>query len=252
MAARSGTAVTAPMLSVVMPAFNEQALLAETLTRLESALAGSGLDPRDYEIIVCDNASTDATAGIARDHGALVVREPHRQIARARNTGADQARGRYLLFVDADTWPSAALIRKSVELLTSGWVCGGGSVVSSQGLSPGLRPLLGSWNLCSRLGRVACGAYLFCERDAFQELGGFSNTLYAAEEIDLSRRLRAWGKRRDKGFTIIAAHPLQTSMRKMHLYTSRELAGMLFRGLAHPLRALRDRRYLDAWYDGRR
>lgn len=202
-------------------------------------------------MIVCDNASTDGTARIAREHGAEVVQESHRQIARARNSGAKVARGRYLLFVDADTWPSAGLIRETVRLLDSG-VVGGGTVVSAAGLPAHARAMVALWNLIARTGRLACGAYLFCETRAFRELGGFSNELYAAEEIDLSRRLSRWARARGRSVRIITSHPLHTSMRKLDLYSPRELARMVLGGLAHPLRMLKDRRYLDAWYDGRR
>ena len=62
------------------------------------------------ELIVCDNNSTDRTAEIARNAGARVVFEPVNQIARARNRGAAAATGDWLIFVDADSHPSAGLV----------------------------------------------------------------------------------------------------------------------------------------------
>ncbi|HUN69649.1 MAG TPA: glycosyltransferase, partial [Burkholderiales bacterium] len=74
-------------LSIVVPAFNEERLLASTLESIKAAAkvfdAAGG-----WELIVCDNNSTDATAEIARAAGAQVVFEPHNQISRARNRGA--------------------------------------------------------------------------------------------------------------------------------------------------------------------
>jgi len=81
------------LISVVVPAFNEERLLAATLDSIKAAAQafdGSG----GWELIVCDNNSTDRTAGIAHAAGARVVFEPHNQISRARNRGAAAAAGR--------------------------------------------------------------------------------------------------------------------------------------------------------------
>jgi glycosyltransferase involved in cell wall biosynthesis len=71
------------------------------------------------ELIVCDNNSTDYTADIARAAGATVVFEPVNQIARARNRGAEAATGDWLLFIDADSHPSAGLFTDVVEQIKS-------------------------------------------------------------------------------------------------------------------------------------
>ena len=89
-------------LSVVVPAFNEERLLAGSLAAIRDALRAFEEAGWDTELIVCDNNSTDRTAEIARDAGAAVVFEPVNQIARARNAGAAHATGEWLLFVDAD------------------------------------------------------------------------------------------------------------------------------------------------------
>ena len=72
--------------SIIVPAFNEEGLLAATLESIKSAARafdGAG----GWELIVCDNNSTDRTAEIARAAGVRMVVEPHNQISRARNTG---------------------------------------------------------------------------------------------------------------------------------------------------------------------
>src|SRR6185369_12224787 len=94
-------------LSVVVPAFNEERLLVATLDSIKAA--AQGLGDWNWELVVCDNNSTDRTAEVARAAGAKVVFEPHNQISRARNTGAAAATGEWLLFVDADSTPSRAL-----------------------------------------------------------------------------------------------------------------------------------------------
>jgi glycosyltransferase involved in cell wall biosynthesis len=87
-----------PRFSVVVPAHNEADGLAATL----EALAAQDVDAA-YEVLVVDNASTDATATIARAYGVQVVAEPRRGVCRARQTGVDAARGEIIASTDADT-----------------------------------------------------------------------------------------------------------------------------------------------------
>ena len=62
------------------------------------------------ELIVCDNNSSDATPAIAAAAGARVVFEPVNQIGRARNAAAAAATGDWLVFVDADSHPTAGAV----------------------------------------------------------------------------------------------------------------------------------------------
>src|SRR5207249_1537267 len=88
------------MISFIVPAHNEELLIGQALSALQKAGQASG---ELFEIIVVDDASTDRTAAIAREHGARVTSVNHRQIAATRNSGAHQARGEFLFFVDGDT-----------------------------------------------------------------------------------------------------------------------------------------------------
>ena len=94
------------------------------------------------------------------------------------------------------------------------------------------------WNGISRAGRLLAGSFIFCEADAFREVGGFSNELFAGEEIDLSRRLKQLARARRKRIVILHRHPLVTSARKIHLYTPWEHLRFLAEGgavaQAHP------------------
>src|SRR5882724_1071379 len=92
-------------ISVVVPAFNEERLLPPTLRSTRAAAGAFDARGWRWELIVCDNNSTDRTGEIARAGGAEVVFEPVNQIARARNTGAASAGGDWLVFVDADSRP---------------------------------------------------------------------------------------------------------------------------------------------------
>src|ERR1035437_8780234 len=88
-------------ISVIVPAFNEEKLLGASLAEINSAAAAFSARGWQFELVVCDNNSTDRTAAIARAAGAQVVFEPVNQIARARNSGAAIATGDWLRFLAA-------------------------------------------------------------------------------------------------------------------------------------------------------
>src|ERR1041385_4563178 len=99
------------MLSFIIPAYNEELELPSTIAAIRAAAdkSASRTDSsyaeidNHYEIIVVDDASTDATAEIARQADVHVVSINRRQIAAARNAGAGAAHGDVLFFIDADT-----------------------------------------------------------------------------------------------------------------------------------------------------
>ena len=238
-------------ISVVVPAFNEERLLAATLDGIKAA-AKVFDDSGDWEMIVCDNNSTDRTAEIARAAGARVVFEAHNQISRARNRGAPGAAGEWMLFVDADSSPSPALFRDLRAAIESGSCLAGGSTIAPEGEAFAFRLAVRVWNAISRINRWGAGSFIFCESAAFRELGGFSEDLYASEELDFFQRLKPLARRGGREIRILHRHPLHTSDRKVRLYTWRELLGFAGRMILHPRRTLRSASGCDAWYDGRR
>ncbi len=90
-------------LTIIVPAFNEEAYLAATLNSIQTAAARlRARSEVDTDVIVVDNNSNDGTAAVARGKGATEVHESAQGVARARNTGARHAEGDVLVFVDAD------------------------------------------------------------------------------------------------------------------------------------------------------
>ncbi len=234
----------APDYSIVIPCFNEEALLPGTLAAARAAM--QAVVSHRGEIVVTDNDSTDASADIARAAGAHVVFEEHRQISRSRNVGAHAARGRYLIFVDADTTISAELLRATLAALDSGRVCGGGTAVTLDlALGRWARLAVAGWNFMARSVGLACGAYLFCLRDAFVDVGGFPESVYATEEIWLSRALHRHGRGRGMKFAILR-EPIVTSARKLEWYGARGLGRAMLQ-LLHPS-AVRSREACALWY----
>ena len=244
--------LVALQISIVIPAYNEERLLAQTLAeinRARPAFAAAGLTA---ELIVCDNNSTDGTADIARTAGATVVFEPINQIGRARNRGAAAATGEWLLFIDADSHPSPELFTDVAAAIQSGHYLAGGCVIRLAGNHRVAQWLTRSWNWVSRQRRLLAGSFIFVETAAFREIGGFDDQFFTGEELDLSLRLRALGRKSGRKIVILHQHPLLTSDRKVRLYSSRELLGFMVRAALRPKRVMRDKAACHAWYDGRR
>ena len=235
-----------PEISVLIPAYNEERLIASVLDSVRLSFAA--IPPRSFEIIVCDNNSSDRTAAIATENGAIVVPEPHNQIARARNTAAKSARGKWLIFLDADTFLNPGALQDTIAALESGSVCGGGSVMQFDGRPLQLFALLlwRTWTTVSVLFRLAAGSYLFCLRDAWVETGGFDETVYAGEELFFSEIIKAWGKERRLKFKVLTKAPVLTSSRKMEWYGQWELFYWVLR-MSMP-GAIRSRERCNLWY----
>src|SRR5216684_174149 len=120
------------MLSFIVPAYNEELELPSTIAAIPNAAANA---QQEYEIIVVDDASDDATAEIAGEAGAKVVSIQRRHIAAARNAGAGVARGDILFFVDADTRINPKHIVDAIAALAAGY-SGGSARVTVGGAIP--------------------------------------------------------------------------------------------------------------------
>ena len=177
-----------------------------------------GLDA--YEVVVCDNASTDATAAIALGAGARVVAESHRQIARARNAAAAASSGRWLVWLDADATLPPDVLRATLDALGSGKVCGGGARVRLEGAELDLfaRCTVAGWNCVSRVFRLAAGSYFFALREGWEATGGFDEGVYAGEELGFARALKRWGRERGQRFLVLGEE-VPSSARKIGQFT---------------------------------
>ncbi|HTL72421.1 MAG TPA: glycosyltransferase [bacterium] len=239
-------------ISIIVPAYNEEKLLGASLAEIQSAAAAFTARGWRFEVVVCDNNSTDRTAEIARTSGAKVVFEPVNQIARARNAGASIATGDWLVFVDADTHPCAGLFADVAEHIAVGKTLAGGATIrlDQKLFAAGLVTQI--WNYASRINRLMAGSFIFVEAAAFRETGGFSHELFAAEELELSVRLKKMARVTKRKIVILHRHPIKTSARKMKLYSSREMGAFFLRSVFNHRRTMRNKEAAYLWYDGRR
>lgn len=202
------------LISVVIPAYNEEIFLRQTLERIQQIIEENGREGITWEVIVCDNNSTDATAVIAAKMGATVAFEPINQISRARNTGASVAHGEWLLFIDADSYPTPALMTETLDVARDGQFIGCGTTVLVEDGTLFNKLRMERLNPLFRLFNWSGGAFLLVQRDVFEAIGGFSTDLHAYEEIDFVIRLKRYGRKHNKKFTVLHRHPVVTSGRK--------------------------------------
>ena len=231
------------MLSFIIPAYNEEMELSSTITAIRVAASGVA---QPYEIIVVDDASTDATPEIASGAGAKVIPIDRRQIAAARNTGARAAKGEYLFFIDADTRINRAHVSAGIAALEAGYA-GGSARVNMDGLIPiwGRMLLLGFSSVYFGL-NLGAGAFLFTTRHNFDIVGGFDEQYFAGEEVYFSLELKKLGR-----FKVLR-EPVVTSGRKLRMYPAKHFLRKFFGVIVRGPRGVRSRAKLSLWYDGKR
>jgi glycosyltransferase involved in cell wall biosynthesis len=183
--------------------------------------------------------------------GATVVFEPVNQIAKARNTGAKAASGKYLIFLDADTTIHGDIFDKVLKCLSSGKVVGGGAWTEPNSGWFGRFLFKYFINYLLALKNVTVGPFLYCDKDAFDAVGGFDEELYAAEEFSLAQRLKEYGHKHGKKWHIIKhakGHRIITSNRKFENYGGLEMLVCNAHLLIGTKEKLKHKEQCDFWY----
>ena len=234
------------MISFVVPAHNEQICLPATLAAIHDSARALN---QEYEIIVVDDASTDATAEIARANNARVVHVNHRQIAATRNSGARAANGDRIFFVDADTVINPRTLSEALRAMDRGAVGGGGAVWIDQ---KGELPLYGRiipilLIIFPKLIGFSGGAFMFCTREAFNATGGFDERLYWSEEGAFTMALRREGR------FFVPWRPVLTSGRRLRKTSGGEMLLGVLRLMLSPVKFFTHRASVQKiWYDSNR
>jgi cellulose synthase/poly-beta-1,6-N-acetylglucosamine synthase-like glycosyltransferase len=211
-------AAAAPLLSFVIPAFNEEDLLPRTIWSIRDLVSHV-----PHEILVVDNDSTDGTRRIAAELGAQVIRQSGGTIGSLRNRGVEAARGEILVFLDADvivTPEWADRLPESIGVLREGRV-----VTGARCNVPEDATWLERYWFASR-GKKSThvgSGHMLMTRQFFQEVGGFDESLATGEDYELSRRAVARGGQ-------IASDP---RLRAVHLGFPRTVRAFLQRESWH-------------------
>jgi glycosyltransferase involved in cell wall biosynthesis len=180
------------LISVIIPAFNEERYLAETLRHLRRAIEDAG--DASVEVIVVDNASTDRTREVAEGGGAKVVFVPEHNIGRVRNAGAAVALGEVLMFLDADTLVPAEVLRRVAEVVSDSGCIGGAVDTEYRPARRLVRIYLRLWRIIGLVFGMAQGAAQYCRREAFFAVGGYDERIYMGEDVDFYWRLKKLAK----------------------------------------------------------
>jgi glycosyltransferase involved in cell wall biosynthesis len=190
---RSTERPEAPAISFIVPVRDDRVRLERLLRSIRAAEARAAAA---IEIIVVDHGSTDDSAAVAKEAGAVVERMPRGTVAGLRNHAAARASGRLLAFVDADHTLDPGWIEAALETFGDPAAAAAGAdyVSPAQATSvqraydrlrrhpPGRVEVdwLGSGNLIMR-------------REVFHAIGGFDASLQTCEDVDICRRVRERG-----------------------------------------------------------
>jgi cellulose synthase/poly-beta-1,6-N-acetylglucosamine synthase-like glycosyltransferase len=232
------------LISVVIPAYNAQEDLGNCLDALERQT----IPREEYEIIVVNDGSSDGTREAATGRDVILISQPHRGAAAARNAGAHRAQGEIILFIDADCVPEINWIEAMISPFADQDVVGvSGRVRTHQ---EGLIPRFIQLEYDDRYGNIAkhryidhintaTGAY---RREVFWGNRGFLENLLGAEDVELSFRLANRGHKMVSapGAIVYHRHPesiLEYARRKYHYGYWRSV---VYR--RHPRKAVADSR----------
>jgi glycosyltransferase involved in cell wall biosynthesis len=216
--------------SLVIPARNEEDYLPRLFDSVDAARDRFHLGREAVEVIVADNVSTDRTAAIARERGAVVVPVEKRLIAAVRNAGARAARGEILAFLDADSQMHPETFNAIHRCLESGKVVGGATGVDMERWSLGiavtyalLMPLV--WMMRMDTGVV------FCRHEDFKAVGGYDESLSFAEDVRFLMDLRRLGRSRGQRLHRIRSTKAIASTRKFDQFGDWHYLTGISRGL---------------------
>lgn len=205
--------MTAPRLSLVIPAYNEAALLPRLLDSIDVARARFAARGGTLEVIVADNVSTDATARIAAERGCLVATVTTRNIGAVRNGGAAAAAGEIVAFVDADSQVHPETFLAVDEAMRSDRIVGGSTGCTLERWSLGLALTYAMLVPFIWISRMDTGV-VFCRRADFELLGGYPTEWRVAEDVMWLVKLWKLGHSRGQRLTRLRHAKIIASTRK--------------------------------------
>ena len=203
-------------------------------------------------MIVADNSSTDNTAAIAAARGCRVVTVTQRMIGAARNGGAAIATAPILCFTDADMQIHPESFNAIERAAADPRIVGGATGVTMERWSAGVAATYALLVPFVWLTRMDTGV-VFCRRNHFVSVGGYSEERHFGEDIDFLWKLTRLAWRRGQRLTRLRPYKAIASTRKFdrhgdwHYFT---MMPLLLAGTIRP-RASGGRVARRYWYDDR-
>jgi glycosyltransferase involved in cell wall biosynthesis len=206
------------MISVIIPARNEEEFLPATLRALQDQTY------RNLEVIVVANGCRDRTADVARDFGCRVFELESRGLGVARNLGGREAEGQILLFLDADTLLPKETLATIAAKFRRNHACG--TLWGEPDSRRFSHKLIYAGKNLLHATHLHCGSsgVILCWKDHFLKVGGFDEGLYLRENSHLMRRLLRFGR-----YKFIFKTPAITSMRRYETRGTMEMVRLWLR-----------------------
>ncbi len=218
-------------ISVVIPAYNE----ARYIGRCLESLSRQTLPREQYEVVVVDNGSTDATPEIVRQTAAIesfhlrLISRPKVSISAVRNLGAAATSGELLAFLDADCIPDPDWLASALRLAPASGLWGAHYRIPQDATWVGRTWF--RYQATPYDGNVTFlpGGDMFVHRADFDAVGGFEEAVRTSEDVDLCARVRR------AGMPVVAMPALGV----VHLGTPRTLGGFYRQNRWHGQEVLR-------------
>jgi glycosyltransferase involved in cell wall biosynthesis len=230
----NGSETRAPRFSLVIPAYNEEKYLPRLLDSVDQARARYQGGTDRIEVIVADNDSTDATAGLAHSRACKVAQEKKRIIAAVRNAGARLAQGELLAFIDADSHIHPETFNAVEQALTDDQIIGGATGIKMERMSLGIAvnfiymmPMIWITGMDSGV--------VFCRRTDFEAVKGYNEQRLFAEDVDFLLKLKQLAKKRKQRLIRLTEVKAVTSARKFDQFGDWHYPGLMLRGVFHML-----------------
>jgi glycosyltransferase involved in cell wall biosynthesis len=231
-----------PLISVLIPCLNEEGVVGHLLGDLQANTL------QDFEVVVCDNGSTDDTAAEVRrfaeaDRRIRLIQLSEPGVSRARNAAARLAKGRYLLFLDADARLPSDFLQLALDQMQSRKLDVATFLVSAGSNLWIDRFLFFMSNLMIMLFSLfyptapGSAGYLV-RRSVHEQIGGYDESMHFGEDVDYLRRA-AEGRR----FGIIKVTRCIVNTRRLDLegrwsVSKRVLLGTLYQWGGRKIRHL--------------
>jgi glycosyltransferase involved in cell wall biosynthesis len=231
-----------PELTIAIPAHNEEKFIGKAI---ESAFRSGQLANRAVEVVVALNRCTDRTQHIAESLGAKCVVEDQRIIAAVRNAAVRGGTAPAVATLDADSWMAPGTVAEVLRKVHDPRFIGGGSFIRFERMSVGIFFSIMAVVPHMLRQRVSAGMFWF-QRQTFEHLGGFDESLISVEDVDFAMRLKAHGEKSGQQYGTIYKQCITTSCRKFdqfgdwYLFKNPQLVRGIFTG--------KDRKSADAYY----
>ena len=198
------------LVSVIIPALNEEKLIEKTLISLKKQ------SYRPIEIIVVDNGSCDQTSEIAKKYADKVLYLSKKGANRARNFGAKAAKGQYLTFMDADTKIGENTIQNVIGFLKKGYI-GVTPKIIYESKDYKTQLIEGLQNFCLNRWKIFFTPFICMTKEVFVNCGGWSESI-DFWEIDLLKRLSKFGELKYDSNSVVKTSSRRFIRNKDYLY----------------------------------